>query len=69
LSYKSSTLVTLARIFVPDDRANQAKRCTVNLNELEQVWRAEAEAQLAEMLEAQAKYDAFEALPLIVLHD
>jgi hypothetical protein len=43
------------------------KFCTVGLVELGQAWRAEAERQLAEMLEAQAKYDEFEALPLIVL--
>ena len=48
---------------------NAAKRCTVDLVELEQAWRAKADAQLAELLEAQAKYDEFKALPLIVLPD
>jgi hypothetical protein len=46
---------------------NRAKRCTVDLVELEHKWRAKAEAQLAELLKAQAKYDEFKALPLIVL--
>jgi hypothetical protein len=41
----------------------------VDLDELEQAWRAKAEAQLAKILKAQAKYDEFKALPLIVLRD
>jgi hypothetical protein len=49
--------------------ANQKTRCTVDLVELEQAWRAKAEAELAELLEAQAKYGEFNALPLIVLPD
>jgi hypothetical protein len=48
---------------------NRAKRCTVDLVELEQAWRAKAEAELAELLEAQARYDESKALPLIVLPD
>jgi hypothetical protein len=48
---------------------NRASRCTVDLGELEQAWRAKAAAQLAELLDAQAKYDEFKALPLIVLPD
>jgi hypothetical protein len=39
----------------------------VDLVELEQAWHAKAGAELAKLLEAQAKYDAFKALPLIVL--
>jgi len=39
----------------------------VDLVELKQDWRAKAEAKLAELLQAQAKYDEFKALPLIVL--
>lgn len=46
---------------------NRPKRCTVDLVELEQAWRVKADAQLTELLQAQAKYDAFKALPLIVL--
>jgi hypothetical protein len=45
---------------------NRAKRCTVDLGELEQAW---PEAELAELLEAQAEYDEFKALPLILLPD
>jgi hypothetical protein len=45
------------------------QRCTVDPVKLEQAWRAEAEAQLAELLEAEARYNGFEALPLIVLPD
>jgi hypothetical protein len=41
----------------------------VDLVEVEQTWRAKARAQLAELLEAQAEYDRFKALPLIVLPD
>ena len=48
---------------------NRAKRCTVNLVELEQAWRIMAEAELAELVQAQAKYVAFRALPLIVMPD
>jgi hypothetical protein len=48
---------------------NRAKRCTVDLVELEQAWHAKAEAELARLLEAQARYDEFKALPLIVLPD
>jgi hypothetical protein len=48
---------------------HKAERCIVDLDELEQAWRAKAEAQLAELLKAQAKYDEFKALPLIVLPD
>ncbi|HEY6684948.1 MAG TPA: hypothetical protein VI094_01935 [Propionibacteriaceae bacterium] len=48
---------------------NRAKRCTVDLGELEQTWRIKADAELAELLEAQANYDAFKALPLITLPD
>jgi hypothetical protein len=48
---------------------HKAERCTVDLDELEQAWRAKAEAQLAKILKAQAKYDEFKALPLIVLPD
>ena len=48
---------------------NRAKRCTVDLVELEQTWHAMAEAELAELLEAQARYDDFKALPLMVLRD
>jgi hypothetical protein len=43
--------------------------CTVDLMQLEQTWRARAKAQLAEMLEEQARYDEFVALPLIVFPD
>jgi hypothetical protein len=43
------------------------ERCTVGLVELERAWRAEAQAQLARLLEAQARYEKFAALPLIVL--
>jgi hypothetical protein len=46
---------------------NRAKRCTVDLVELKRAWRTKAGAQLAELLEAQAEYDEFKALPLIVL--
>jgi hypothetical protein len=49
--------------------ANRAERCTVDLDELERAWRAKAEAQLAELLELEAKYPEFKALPLIVLPD
>ena len=43
------------------------KRCTVDLEELERQWRKKAERELSEMLQAQAKYDEFKSLPLIVL--
>jgi hypothetical protein len=49
--------------------ANQDTRCTVDLVELGQAWRAKAEAELAELLEAQARYVESKALPLIVLPD
>jgi hypothetical protein len=49
--------------------ANQDTRCTVDLVELKQAWRAKAEGELAELLQAQAKYDEFKELPLIVLPD
>ena len=45
------------------------ERCTVDLVELERAWRAEAQAQLARLLEAQARYEKFAALPLIVFPD
>jgi hypothetical protein len=45
----------------------RAKCCTVDLGELDQAWHAKAEAELAELLELQAEYDQFKALPLIVL--
>jgi hypothetical protein len=45
------------------------ERGTINLDELEQTWRAEAQAQLARLLEAQARYEKFAALPLIVFPD
>jgi hypothetical protein len=48
---------------------NRAKRCTVDLGELEQAWRIMAEAELAELVKAQAKYVAFRALPVIVMPD
>jgi hypothetical protein len=48
---------------------NRAKRCTVDLVELEHAWHAGAEVELAELLGAQARYDEFKALPLIVLPD
>ena len=48
---------------------NRAKRCTVNLVELEQAWRIMAEAELAELVQTQAKFVAFRALPLIVMPD
>jgi hypothetical protein len=48
-------------------KENRSKRCTADLDELEQAWQAKAEAKVAELLEAQAKYDEFKALPLIVL--
>jgi hypothetical protein len=41
----------------------------VDLVELEQAWHAKAEAELAELLEAHARYDEFKGLPLIVLPD
>jgi hypothetical protein len=43
--------------------------CTVDLDKLEQAWRAEAQAQLAEILQKEAKYEQFKALPLIILPD
>jgi hypothetical protein len=43
--------------------------CSVDLDKLEEAWRAEAEAQLAELLEEEARYDGFKALPLIVCPD
>jgi hypothetical protein len=48
---------------------NRAKRCTVDLGELEQAWRSMAEAELAELVTAEAKYVEFRTLPLIVLTD
>lgn len=53
------------------DRVRQLElrqqRCTVDLDELEREWREKANREMAEMLAAQAKYDEFKALPLIVL--
>jgi hypothetical protein len=46
---------------------HRAERCTLDLGELEQALRAKAEAELANKLELEAKYDEFKALPLIVL--
>jgi hypothetical protein len=48
---------------------NRATRCTEDLAELEQAWHAMAEAQLAELFKAQAKYEELKSLPLIVLPD
>ena len=48
---------------------SRAWRCTVDLGEREQACRVEAAAQLAELHEAEAKYDEFKALPLIDLPD
>jgi hypothetical protein len=42
---------------------------TVDMDELKQVWRAKAKAELAELRQAQAKFDELKALPLIVLPD
>jgi hypothetical protein len=43
------------------------RRCKVNLDELTRQWQEKADSQLHKMLKAQAKYDEFKALPLIVL--
>jgi hypothetical protein len=43
------------------------KPCTVDLGDLERQWREKANSEMVEMLTAHAKYDEFEALPLIVL--
>jgi hypothetical protein len=43
--------------------------CTVDLDKLKRAWRAEAKAQLAEILKREAEYEAFATLPLIVLPD
>jgi hypothetical protein len=55
------------------DRVRQLEmrqqRCTVDLDELERQWRGKAKRELAETPQAQAKYDEFTALPLIVLPD
>ena len=48
---------------------NRAKRCTVDLVELDQAWHAKAEAELAELLQAQARYHEFKSLSLILLPD
>jgi hypothetical protein len=50
-------------------RSKQREHCTANLDELQQIWRAKAEHELAELLEVHARYDEFKALPLIVLPD
>jgi hypothetical protein len=42
------------------------RRCKVDLDELESQWHDKANAELTEMLKAQARYDEFKALPLIV---
>jgi hypothetical protein len=42
---------------------NRAKRCTVDLGELKRAWTAKAEAELAELLDAQAKYDETQGTP------
>ena len=51
------------------DRVRQLEmrqqRCEVDLDELERQWREKPRESW--MLQAQAKYDEFEALPLIVL--
>jgi hypothetical protein len=49
--------------------ANEETRCTVDLVELERVWRARAEAEVSELIQAQAEYDRLKRLPLIVLPD
>jgi hypothetical protein len=54
--------------YAREERQSRAA-CTVDLDKLEQAWRAEAQAQLAEILEKEARYEEFEALPLIVLPD
>ena len=41
----------------------------MDLVELEQAWHAMAEAELAELRQAQTKYGEFKALPLILLPD
>jgi hypothetical protein len=43
------------------------QRCQVDLGELESQWQEKANSQLADLLEARARYDEFKALPLIVL--
>jgi hypothetical protein len=53
------------------DRVRQLEmrqqRCKVDLDELWRRWRKKAVRELAERVMAQAKYDEFRALPLIVL--
>lgn len=52
------------------DRPRQVEmrlqRCKVDLDELKRQWQEKANSELAEMLKAQARYDEFKALPLIV---
>jgi hypothetical protein len=48
---------------------NRTKRCTVELKKLKQAFLSKADAELAELLEAQARYDGFKALPLIIFTD
>jgi len=48
---------------------NRGKRCTVDLDELKQAWRAKANAEVAELRQAQAKFNELKTLPLIVLPD
>jgi hypothetical protein len=52
------------------DRVRQLEmrqqRCTVDLDQLERQWREKANREMTEMLAAQARYDGFKALPLIV---
>jgi len=43
------------------------QRCEVDLDELRRRRRKKAVRELAETVMAQAKYDEFEALPLIIL--
>jgi hypothetical protein len=43
------------------------QRCEVDLDELWRRWRKKAVRELAERVMAQAKYDEFKALPLIIL--
>ena len=50
-------------------RSKQQEHCIATLDELQQIWRAVAEHELAELREVHARYDEFKALPLIVFPD
>ena len=63
---KDKTPTWVRELDRPRQVETRQRRCKVDLDELKRRWREKARSQLYEMLKAQARYDEFKALPLIV---